>query len=458
MILVLGGTADARAAALRLQERGYDVLLSVVSEHAACIARGQCGEVAFGPLRGAPQRPLQVRVGALDEAELDGLVVEAAAVVDATHPFATQISALARRVCERRAVPYLRLERPGTDLPADVIVASDAAAAADIAVATGGDGTILVTVGTRSLEVFVEAARSAGRRLVARVMPTAESVEHCLELGIPSVDIIAIQGPPGTELDTALLRHLGATVLVTKESGEVGGLPAKLEACRMAGARAIVVARPQPANVGDGAAAAVDTVTGIDELVVRVEALTGTAPPCHDAPQPSIRGLRQIYTGDGKGKTTAAVGQAIRARGHGLAVAMVQLVKGGRESGELAQLRKVGVHVVRPASRSTGLLCGTVHPADERAAAVGWREAHDLLVSGVWNLVILDELHSAIRFGLVDLGQVLAALAERPSHVEVITTGRNAPAELCAVADLITEMVPHKHPYPGVPARRGIEY
>jgi cob(I)alamin adenosyltransferase len=165
----------------------------------------------------------------------------------------------------------------------------------------------------------------------------------------------------------------------------------------------------------------------------------------------------QVYTGDGKGKTTAAVGQALRAAGSGLAVTFVQFVKGGRESSELAPLRAAGVEVVRPASARSGLLRGEVTPEDRAAADTAWAAARAALADSSRDLVVLDELHTALRYGLVALPEALAALDGRPPHQEVVTTGRGAPEGLLAAAGLITRMEPARHPYPDVPARRGIE-
>jgi len=171
------------------------------------------------------------------------------------------------------------------------------------------------------------------------------------------------------------------------------------------------------------------------------------------------RGLYQIYTGDAKGKTTAAVGLAVRARGAGLRVCFIQFIKGGSESSELALLRQLEITVVRPARESSGVMRGTPTAADRRAAMEGWEEARAAILSGDWDLVVLDEAHIAIKYGLLCPEALLEALAARPTHVEVVTTGRGAPDVLRAAADLITEMTLLKHPYDvGIPARRGIEF
>jgi len=173
----------------------------------------------------------------------------------------------------------------------------------------------------------------------------------------------------------------------------------------------------------------------------------------------SKRGLVQVYTGDGKGKTTAAVGLAVRAAGAGMRVAFVQFVKGGPRSGELEVLERIGVRVERPAERPTGLLGAGLTDDDRTAAAEAWKLAGDAIGSGEYNLIILDEINVAIAYGLVAEADLLAALTARPTDVEVVCTGRGASDALVAYADLVTEMVARKHPFDaGVPARRGIEY
>lgn len=174
---------------------------------------------------------------------------------------------------------------------------------------------------------------------------------------------------------------------------------------------------------------------------------------------PLDQGLFQIYTGDGKGKTTAAVGQAVRACGAGLRVCFVQFIKGGEPSSELAPLQALGIRVIRPALAATGLLRHGVSDEDRRAAREAWQAARETIASGEWDVVVLDELHAAVRHGLVELAAVLETITSRPAHVEIISTGRRAPEPLLAIADLITEMHAEKHPFQaGIAARRGIEF
>ncbi len=467
VILVLGGTIDGRTVAAELGAAGHAVRLSVVSEYGARLAASE---------------GVEVWSGALDAEQLERLAADASAVVDATHPFAQEISRNAVAACSRCGTPYLRYERAAGELPEGVLTASDAAEAARLAVDAARTAderpTVLLTVGSKSVHVYAEAARAAGVRLVARVLPVPESLSSCAAAGLEPRDIVAMQGPTSAELDAALLRHLGAQVLVTKESGAAGGFAEKLRAAQLTGAVAVVVRRPAEGSPpGSAAPAAAERreptsafvattpsevfswLAGLDVggRVVASLALDGAAPRAGSSTQPRRRGLLQVYTGDGKGKTTAAVGLALRARGAGHAVSFLQFIKGGEESSELAPLRAAGVAVVRPASAGTGLLRSGPTAADCSAAEAAWAAASAALADPSLDLVVLDELHAALRCSLVDEHEVLAALAARPSHQEVVTTGRGASEGLCAAADLITEMVPVRHPYPAVPARRGVE-
>ena len=171
------------------------------------------------------------------------------------------------------------------------------------------------------------------------------------------------------------------------------------------------------------------------------------------------QGLIQVYTGDGKGKTTCALGLALRALGQGLKVFMVQFLK-GRDTGEArAAARLAPEFTLRSFGRP--ILVNLKSPAPEDLALA--REALDLarkvIQAGEHDLVILDEINVALAYRLVPLEEVLKMLKARPAWVEVVLTGRQAPPEVMAAADLVTEMRPLKHYYEaGVPARRGIEW
>ncbi|HVK74204.1 MAG TPA: cob(I)yrinic acid a,c-diamide adenosyltransferase [Kofleriaceae bacterium] len=170
------------------------------------------------------------------------------------------------------------------------------------------------------------------------------------------------------------------------------------------------------------------------------------------------RGLLLVYTGHGKGKTTAALGLVFRALGRGLTVAVVQFIKGKWKTGERAFAETL--------PQLTFLVMGRGFTwdsddlsRDRNAARAAWQTARDLIAGGRHDLVVLDELTYAIHYGFVGGDEVVAALRDRPAHVHVCVTGRNAPDELCALADLVTEMRVVKHPHEhGLPAQPGIDF
>lgn len=169
-------------------------------------------------------------------------------------------------------------------------------------------------------------------------------------------------------------------------------------------------------------------------------------------------GYVQLYTGDGKGKTTAALGLVLRALGHGLRVAFLQFMKADPTWGEVVMLRRLGVPVEQ-CGLDHWVIKGEATEEDLAAAAAGFARARELVASGEYDLVVLDELVTALFFELVPLADVLALVRDKPAAVELVLTGRRAPDELVAAADLVTEMVPRKHYYDaGVAAREGIEF
>ena len=169
------------------------------------------------------------------------------------------------------------------------------------------------------------------------------------------------------------------------------------------------------------------------------------------------KGCVQVYTGDGKGKTTAALGLALRASGSGLCTYIGQFMKGQRY-GELAALDHFPLITIEQYGDPKCIRREEVTSQHIAEAKGGLERARKALLSGDYDIVILDEINVAIWFGLLDVQEVLALLAQRPSAVEVVLTGRRAATELMACADLVTEMREVKHYYQqGVIARRGIE-
>ncbi|TQR38656.1 cob(I)yrinic acid a,c-diamide adenosyltransferase [Brevibacillus brevis] len=175
------------------------------------------------------------------------------------------------------------------------------------------------------------------------------------------------------------------------------------------------------------------------------------------------RGLTLVYTGDGKGKTTAAVGLAVRATGRGKKVLMVQFIKSPeRTYGEKIIFDKLGIEIVQMGVGFTW----TKTPEEHREALKeAWAFASEKLSSGVYDVVILDELNNALaidRFPIDDvlpLSAVLEAIQNRPNHIHLVITGRAAKQEILDIADLVTEMKPIKHYYDeGIPAVLGVEF
>lgn len=178
-----------------------------------------------------------------------------------------------------------------------------------------------------------------------------------------------------------------------------------------------------------------------------------------EAAVPERRGTVQVYTGDGKGKTTAALGLAMRAAGHGLTVYMIQFMKGRRDNGEVASASRLPGLVMEQVGRDAFVHREAPAPVDVKLARKGLARAQEVLTSGSYDVVILDELNVALDFGLVDLRDVLRLIEARPPHVELVLTGRSAHPEVVRAADLVSEILCIKHwRDDGVEAREGIEY
>ena len=175
----------------------------------------------------------------------------------------------------------------------------------------------------------------------------------------------------------------------------------------------------------------------------------------------SRRGLILINTGPGKGKTTAAMGTALRAVGNGMKVLMLQFLKGSWHYGELDSVEAFnGNFIMKQMGKGFVKIGGAeTDPEDIRMVEEAWEEARQAILSGEWDMVVLDEINYAISYGMLDPAKVVAALQERPEMMHVILTGRNAHPSLVEIADTVTEMREVKHAYQkGILAQRGIEY
>lgn len=170
-------------------------------------------------------------------------------------------------------------------------------------------------------------------------------------------------------------------------------------------------------------------------------------------------GLTIIFTGNGKGKTTAALGQALRAAGHGKKIAIIQFIKERTDTGEALALAALGDRIELHVTGSGFSWAQRDQTAFKEVAQAGWRLAQEKIASGNYDLIVLDELTYLIHFELVPEAEVLAAIAAKPPRLHLIITGRHAGPGLIAAADLVTEMREIKHPYQrGITAQAGIEF
>jgi precorrin-6A/cobalt-precorrin-6A reductase len=262
MVLLLGGTSDTAQIATRLAEAGQTILVSTATDE---------------PLEIGCHPSIHRRSGRLDEAAMAALIREKAirAIVDATHPYAAAVRATASRVAQQLGIPYFSFVRPGSLAAEDtkdpgchaqvptwacrdtrsskslsvappqaavIRLAPDHQGAARIAFSFGRP--VLLTTGSNNLAPYAEQARKTGIALVARVLPRPESIQACRRAGIGEDRVIAAKGPFSVEENRAHIRQHRIGVLVTKDSGEAGGVPAKLEAARQEGCQAVIVERP----------------------------------------------------------------------------------------------------------------------------------------------------------------------------------------------------------------------
>jgi len=177
------------------------------------------------------------------------------------------------------------------------------------------------------------------------------------------------------------------------------------------------------------------------------------------SPESLRRGLVQIFTGDGKGKTSAATGAVIRALGHGLRVYIVYFLKGDYPYGERSILAQLP-NVTMDSFGSRGFIDpASIKPEEKEQAKRAFAAAREAVLSGSYDLVVLDEVNLAVAWNLVELDEVVRLIDDKPEDVELILTGRRADSKLVKSADLVTEMLKIKHPYDeGIVAREGIEY
>ncbi len=228
-IAIFAGTSEGRALCQQLSGQGTAATAFVATEY---------GRAALPPLPG-----ITVQTGRLDESEMQAALQSFDTIVDATHPFAQEVSRNIRSAAAAIGAVYLRLLRPAAPSAAEdgLITLPSVAAAAEYLQNT--DGVALLTTGSKELAAFTKIP-DFQNRLYPRILPSAEGLSACLALGFPASHILCMQGPFTGEMNAATLRQINARWLVTKESGEAGGLPAKIAAAKAAGATVLLVARP----------------------------------------------------------------------------------------------------------------------------------------------------------------------------------------------------------------------
>lgn len=232
MILFLAGTSDARELAIEIQKAGFPVLATVVTDSAA---------------KSLQEAGLSTQVGRLTAADITSLIQEKGfqAVVDASHPFAEEASKNALQGAQDAKVPYIRFERESQRFQDEkIMMVNDYEEAAKLAAVKRG--VIMLTTGSKTLQIFAkELIGLENTRVIARMLPRIDNLEKCAELGVEQKNIIAIQGPFSKELNKALYRQYGVTLMITKESGKVGSVDEKLEAALECGIETIMIARPK---------------------------------------------------------------------------------------------------------------------------------------------------------------------------------------------------------------------
>ena len=224
-IVVFGGTMEGRELSERLAGHGAQVVVCVASEYGREIQ-------GF-------QKDICVRTGPLTAEEKETLLKEALLCVDATHPYASHVTQSVQKACEKAGVRYLRLLRDASREKQGLCVEDAEAAAAYLQTK---EGNILLTTGAKELPVFCSLDKN---RLYVRVLPTADNLKLCEELGIPRKNVIAMQGPFTRDMNTATIRQYQISFLVTKDGGVPGGFPEKAEAAEETGIEMIVLKRPE---------------------------------------------------------------------------------------------------------------------------------------------------------------------------------------------------------------------
>ncbi|MGQ3683812.1 MAG: cobalt-precorrin-6A reductase [Candidatus Loosdrechtia sp.] len=249
MILVISGTEEGKTIVRRLHAEGRSILTTVATEYGRKIFE-QMDLESFC---------LQ---GRLDTDGFSQLIQEKGIdlVVDATHPYAVQVSMNALNACKKMNIPYLRYERPGTGIPDSPLIHKVMSVDEAVSKARVIGTKIFLTIGVSGVKKFI--CLKNEKELYVRILPVPEHIASCIDAGIPPMNIIAMHGPFSEDLNRVIFRQYQITTIVTKNSGDAGGISEKISAALREGIETIVIERPRmdfPA-----------VYSSIDEIVARV--------------------------------------------------------------------------------------------------------------------------------------------------------------------------------------------
>ena len=229
-IFLIAGTEDGRKLAALLMQKNFDVTASVVSDYGRKLLESCAG--------------VKINDKPLDRSELEKILREESfdCLVDASHPYAKNISANAIDAAHAAKIFYVRYERAEVEFDYEKIFRVESYEAAALKASQLGKN-IYLTTGSRNLKIFVDTLGDCN--LTARILPTAEVLAQCESLGLTPKQIVAMQGPFSVELNVELFRHAAAQVIVTKNSGQIGGADTKLEAAKILNLPVVMIDRPK---------------------------------------------------------------------------------------------------------------------------------------------------------------------------------------------------------------------
>lgn len=248
--MLIGGTADSRELAREIYRQGHQLLISTLTEYGAELAyqgSRRWEPEDFNGQNNKAMPEVEIRYGALNEDSFTDLLRTRLpdAVVDAAHPYAQQIHALAEFVCRKEGVPYFIWERPSAELPESGLIYGVKNLREAAASAAKLGRRILLTTGGNSLPEWLQCEEFKEKEIFVRVLPTSGILAQCEALGLKPYQIIAAQGPFSQSWNEAIFEQLEIDVVVAKDSGLVGGTPEKIAACMNTGIPIVILQRPQ---------------------------------------------------------------------------------------------------------------------------------------------------------------------------------------------------------------------